>query len=1160
MVSARQAVASILRSARSTSSSRLSAARSASALCLLTASLSWAPHGFAQQAPAADQGAATELEEVTVTGSRIKRTTDFTTPTPTTVIDASEMANLGIVNVGDALSMTPANISAYTPQTTGGSSFFTGQYIADLRGLNGFFTSRTLTMIDSHRAVPTSTGDSFDLNFIPQLLVQRIDTVTGGASAAYGSGAEGGVLNVILDNKLEGGKLDADTYDTHYNDAKQDHVGAAYGHGLFSDRIHFVVGAEYSKSNPASCQLSGRSWCNADTGPYDTALSPGFVAEQAVGANLRTNVISSTGAYGLAQLNLPSFGYSINPGQTLLQASPDGVQAIGYTGNNAVAGGGATAPGGDGLPANQYINLVTGVQRTVLTGLLTGKITDDITANLDLNWGKVNALNPGSNTASIFLAPDNPFLPAGTAALGLAGGPMGAGYYVGKDWTSQIPNEQFNDTTLKRISLGIDGKVGQTSWTWEAFGEYGLTENVEGSPNEFSFNSASMALDAVTGPNGQPECRITANGGSFANAYNSAAANYGGAAPFDPFGASNAFPSYLNTYELFANNPAVAAIINPVTGLTGPATLALLSQNCVPLNPFGNQALSSSAAAYATGPLSLTLRYTQTDFAVNTSGDLWKGFGAGALTMAAGYEWRQEVVHNDFSSCPQGQNTGTAEEECLARTTDFQYQFGNAYGGIVNVNEVFTEFNLPLLKNEPFAHALELDLAARESRYANTAYYAVGIDPGASATHNLTTWKASMLYEPVEGFRFRASQSRDSRAPSPRDLYYSQTFVPGSLFSNCSNPNATPGSATPPCYTSLIGNPDLKPETSDTTTLGLVFSPPQLRGFQASADWFHIHITDGINGGSTITAEDTCAFGGPGAAAACGNLTFNDYAYNAAGQLCASGVAGPVPTSGGVPCAGMSTKTGVAAYQQNPGAANVVAQVGPAYNGAFYDERGVDMSFSYLLALPGGSTLSARVLGTYVGEQQYQNYAGGQIYNIVGQNAETSFLADYTTAPRWRANTFITWTIGGFSLTPNMTFVGEGTINNLGVDYNPSNPSTLATWILSGYPDASNPAAPDYAAQLKAKQSGLSLMPAGVANHVPSYFLFGLNAAYNFDNIPGIKALQIFTQVNNVLNKAPPLTYGGNGGFGPTVAAPYSNPIFYDQLGLAYRVGFRLTF
>src|SRR5580692_4066583 len=138
MVSTQQAVTSILRSARSRSGSRPTtgrAASAASALCLLTATLSWAPHAFAQEAPASENSAA-PLEEVTVTGSRIKRTTDYTTPTPTTVLDVTAMDNMGVVNVGQALEMTPANISAYTPATTGGSSFFTGQYIADLRGLN----------------------------------------------------------------------------------------------------------------------------------------------------------------------------------------------------------------------------------------------------------------------------------------------------------------------------------------------------------------------------------------------------------------------------------------------------------------------------------------------------------------------------------------------------------------------------------------------------------------------------------------------------------------------------------------------------------------------------------------------------------------------------------------------------------------------------------------------------------------------------------------------------------------------------------------------------------------------------------------------------------------------------------------------------------------
>jgi hypothetical protein len=134
-----------------------------------------------------------------------------------------------------------------------------------------------------------------------------------------------------------------------------------------------------------------------------------------------------------------------------------------------------------------------------------------------------------------------------------------------------------------------------------------------------------------------------------------------------------------------------------------------------------------------------------------------------------------------------------------------------------------------------------------------------------------------------------------------------------------------------------------------------------------------------------------------------------------------------------------------------------------------------------------------------------------------------------------------------------MEFIGSGTLNNLGVEYNPASPSTAAQWILTGYPDANlagTPGAPaDAAAQAAARTAGYVLLPENVANRVPAYFLFGLNGAYTFSNIPGIKGLQLYTQVNNVFNRSPPFTGGTT-----------SNPIFYDELGLAYRAGFRMTF
>ncbi|MEJ0099394.1 MAG: TonB-dependent receptor plug domain-containing protein [Pseudomonadota bacterium] len=214
----------------------------------------------------------TVLDEVQVTGSRIKHTTDYTTAVPTTVIDVKTMEDAGVVNVGDVLALTPSNISAFTPTTTGGSSFNTGAYVPDLRGLNPFFGSRTLTLIDTQRPVSTSTLDSFDLNMIPSALVQRIDSVTGGGSASYGSGAVAGAINIILNHQLEGGKFDIDHYAAiPENDAKSDHLALAYGHGLFDNRFHFVLGGEYQKSGAASCMESAREWCARSYGPYQTS-------------------------------------------------------------------------------------------------------------------------------------------------------------------------------------------------------------------------------------------------------------------------------------------------------------------------------------------------------------------------------------------------------------------------------------------------------------------------------------------------------------------------------------------------------------------------------------------------------------------------------------------------------------------------------------------------------------------------------------------------------------------------------------------------------------------------------------------------------------------------------------------------------------------------
>jgi outer membrane receptor protein involved in Fe transport len=135
-----------------------------------------------------DEGGETDLEEVVVTGSRIQRE-DYVSPNPVSTFDAQRMENLGLVNIADVITQVPQNVSQFQAATTGGSAFFIGSTLANLRGLNPFFGTRTLTLVDSRRFIPTTQGDSVDLNFIPSILIARTEIVTGGASAAYGSGA-----------------------------------------------------------------------------------------------------------------------------------------------------------------------------------------------------------------------------------------------------------------------------------------------------------------------------------------------------------------------------------------------------------------------------------------------------------------------------------------------------------------------------------------------------------------------------------------------------------------------------------------------------------------------------------------------------------------------------------------------------------------------------------------------------------------------------------------------------------------------------------------------------------------------------------------------------------------------------------------------------------
>lgn len=1010
-------------------------------------------HAQDREKPADETGAQQSggtLEEITVTGSRIKRTNDFNTPTPTTVIDTTAMENMGMVNIGETLQLTPANASTFTPANTGNSPYFIGAYIPDLRGLNPYFGSRTLTLVDGQRFVQTEQGDQIDLNFIPQILVDRIDVVTGGASAAYGSGAIAGVENIILNNKLEGGKITGDWFETSHSDARDRHIGAAYGHGLFEDKVHFVIGGEMEHQDALGCQ-DVRSWCARDQGAYQ---NPAGSSVYSYASGLR----QTTSPYGL--FLTPPIGAT-----TTFQGNPigNGTQTFNMPANyGTFSSFNDVMPGGDGVPIYQYSNLMAPVSRGVITLLLNGAITDSIHWKASAYYGKTQTTNFQQTVTSQFqsISPDNAYI-QGNQSLVSAVGP---GAFINKDWSTQEPAFSQFTTNVRRVTFGLDGKFGNSTWTWDANYEYGLTHHDQLLQNNLHFYEADMALDTVL-VNGVPECRVTAYGFAAAVAQNPGG-GYAGA------------------------NPALA-------------------NGCVPLNPFGNQPISAAAAAYAFGNLVEDLRYEQTDANINASGELFDGIGAGAFTAAVGYEYRQEVGQNI-------DNPGVSS----AVAQDYLTQFGTSFGGNVSVHEGYLELNAPLMKDKAGAHLLEVDLAGRESHYINRAQFGINTaTPGVEGNdfdHNLTTWKGSLIWEPVEGVRFRASQSRDARAANFRELYYGQVIGAGGLFGYC----GPGGTFTDPCTWNLEGNVNLKPETSDTTTAGIVLTPTDvLQGLQFSADYFHIKINNAIEQANPTLVEDQCR---NGLAEACSQMTF-------------------IPGTGGA-----------AAYQA--GAYNVQTLTPTSYNGAFYEVKGVDFSLMYDIDAGPFGRFTPRLLTTWYDEQEFANCTlgaanGCYTFNILGQTGSgNGFLNDYTPDARWKGTLMVTWTQGSVALTPSMNFVSHGTMDYLGVT--PSSP--LYNELLNNS-TTGKPGGPPLPTSIT--NVGYHLMS---SNYVPSYFLFNLNGTYTFKDGPA-SGLQLFAQVNNLFNKQPPFT-GGATAFGPSNSYGGTNPIYFDALGLAYRVGFRYNF
>lgn len=226
------------------------------ALALLTALSS--PYALAEES-FNNENAEKEVERIIVTGSRIARV-GLDTATPIVVVDAADIAISGDMNVNDFLATLPQFGKGTEQSTTYYNPTDAGLSAPDLRNLG---VIRTMVLINGKRATETANSEGFfvsDLNQIPAKLIDRVEILTGGASAVYGSGAVAGVVNVILKKDYEGTSVDFQTNNVVDGGGDSNTFSITHGSNFDNGKGNFTVSAEYFKQNPLLFNERPGSW------------------------------------------------------------------------------------------------------------------------------------------------------------------------------------------------------------------------------------------------------------------------------------------------------------------------------------------------------------------------------------------------------------------------------------------------------------------------------------------------------------------------------------------------------------------------------------------------------------------------------------------------------------------------------------------------------------------------------------------------------------------------------------------------------------------------------------------------------------------------------------------------------------------------------------
>jgi iron complex outermembrane receptor protein len=435
--------------------------------------------------------AAVRIEEVVVTGSRIRST--FNSSTPVTVTSAEDLRQSAPNNLADALNQLPA----FTPSTrtevtiTSATAGTNGQNLLNLRNLG---TNRNLILLDGRRLPATNPGGSVDVNVMPQGLVRRVDVVTGGASAVYGSDAVSGVVNFILDTKFEGARGEIGTGVSGHGDLPSGHGNFAFGRAFAGDRAHVIASAEvFGEQGIGAKESSHRDW-------FENAA--GQIPNPVAGANpallVIPNIRSSLGTAGGLIAAGPLKGIQFLPG-----GAPAPFDYGAVTGS-------AFQSGGDGARVNIAFAPEQARANTFIHGEL--EIGEDAALFAEVHYAYThvasdNQINPQTGTGNQFtIFAGNAYLPAAiTAAMAAADV---TAFPLGR-YEADFPAVQIDALLrMKRFVGGIKGEYGE--WTYDASFTHGVARQEVAERNLTINRRLYAAADAVVNPaTGLMVCRST---------------------------------------------------------------------------------------------------------------------------------------------------------------------------------------------------------------------------------------------------------------------------------------------------------------------------------------------------------------------------------------------------------------------------------------------------------------------------------------------------------------------------------------------------------------------------------------------------------------------------------------------------------------------------